>query len=118
MTLGCFGSGSIFFLRRPTITSTLRSNGKLLRPDVEQEVAAQNPAGPAHEFAQKREFAPRERDRLAEFTLEGARVEVDNKPREGKRSARPALRARANLTRCVRLNVHHSGPRCGSAADY
>ena len=34
---------------------------------VEQKIAAQHPAGPAHEFAQESEFASRERDRLAGF---------------------------------------------------
>src|SRR6185312_11050037 len=34
---------------------------------VEQKVAAQHPARPAHEFPQKREFAARQRDRLAGF---------------------------------------------------
>ena len=36
---------------------------------VEQKIAAQHPAGPAHKFAQQREFAARQRDRLAGFTL-------------------------------------------------
>jgi hypothetical protein len=36
---------------------------------VEQKIAAQHPARPAHKFAQKRKFAARERDRLAGFTL-------------------------------------------------
>ena len=36
---------------------------------VEQKIAAQHPAGPANKFAQQGEFASRERDRLAGFTL-------------------------------------------------
>ena len=71
MTLGCFGSGSSFFLRPADHHVDAAVERSIAPADcgVEQKIPAQHPAGPAHKFAQQGEFAPRERDRLAGFTL-------------------------------------------------
>jgi hypothetical protein len=83
------------------------------RPGVEQQVAAQHPAGLAHEFAQEGELAPRQCDLFAGFALKDAGVEVENEPREAKRSARFLLRALAGVPRHIRRSVHHWGPLAG-----
>ena len=85
---------------------------------VEQEVAAQHPAGPAHKFAQEGKLAPRQCDGLAGFVLKLASVKVENQPREAKRSALLVLRAPPGVTRRVRRSVHHSGPPLGFAAGF
>src|SRR5262249_32465964 len=80
---------------------------------VQQKVAAQRPAGAAHEFAQKGELAARQSDRLAGGALKHSGVEIENEPGDANRPASLPPRALASPTRRVRRSVHHSGPLSG-----